>query len=196
VETDSQSLLDEQCESSTHNPALAYTCSNCRFLSLTCGDGKIDAGEECDKGAKNSSTKDAPCRPNCSLSRCGDGTLDSPESCDDGNRLAGDGCDRFCKEEQDAQELQDTQDTIIASEDISLNSGQFQFSNTQYIGNQQQVGFPQYPNYNQLPYQLPLANIRLLIQSQGPIGDTGPAAVAVIGAGAAAGFGWIRRKRR
>jgi predicted permease len=56
--------------------------------------------------------------------------------------------------------------------------------------------FPQYPTGQQLPYQLPLAQLRPLIQTQGPVGDTGPAAVAVIGAGAAAGFSWIRRKKR
>jgi MYXO-CTERM domain-containing protein len=47
-----------------------------------------------------------------------------------------------------------------------------------------------------LPYQLPLAQLRPLVQSRGPAGDTGPAAVAVIGAGAAAGLAWIRRRRK
>ena len=60
----------------------------------------------------------------------------------------------------------------------------------------QQYNFPQRPTYNQLPFQLPLAQLQPLIATQGPVGDTGPAAVAVIGAGAAAGFSWIRRKRK
>ena len=61
---------------------------------------------------------------------------------------------------------------------------------------QQQFGFPQYPNFQQLPYQLPLAQLQPLATRRAPIGDTGPAAVAVIGAGAAAGLSWIRRKRK
>ncbi len=45
-------------------------------------------------------------------------------------------------------------------------------------------------------YPLPLAQLQPLIRSRGPVGDTGPAAVAIIGAGAAAGFSWIRRRRK
>jgi cysteine-rich repeat protein len=91
-----QSLLGEQCENATHDKSLSYQCSNCHFVSLTCGDETTDPGEECDEGKKNSSSPDAVCRPNCSLSRCGDSVIDSVELCDDGNRLNGDGCDRYC----------------------------------------------------------------------------------------------------
>ncbi|GEM_PF-6274818 len=67
---------------------------------------------------------------------------------------------------------------------------------------QMQYG-PMQPRY-QIPfgamqlggYPLPLAQMQPLIQGRGPIGDTGPAAVVVIGAGAAAGLSWIRRKRK
>ena len=180
-----QSLLGEQCETSLHNAALPYDCQKCRLLSFSCGDGIVDTGEECDAGDNNSTSPDAACRPNCSHARCGDSVLDSAEICDDGNRLNGDGCDRFCRIEKD------TQDTLVASEVTPY--GQNLAINRQV---QTQFGFPRYPNYQQLPYQLPLAQLQPLIQSQGPIGDTGPAAVAIIGAGAAAGFSWIRRKRR
>jgi LPXTG-motif cell wall-anchored protein len=60
----------------------------------------------------------------------------------------------------------------------------------------QQFGFPQFPNFQQLPFQLPIAQLQPLIATQGPVGDTGPAAVAIIGAGAAAGFSWMRRRRK
>ncbi len=187
-----QSLLGEQCESSSHNPSLSYSCDSCRFLSVTCGDSAVDAGEECDKGAQNSTSPDALCRPNCSLSRCGDGVLDSAELCDDGNRLNGDGCDRYCKKESDDSAV--PEETQVAAETTPPE----QLLNGQFPNYQQptQFGFPQYPNFQQLPYQLPLAQLQPRIQSRGPVGDTGPAAVAVIGAGAAAGIGWIRRKRR
>ena len=181
-----QSLLGEQCEQATHSPLNPYPCINCLFLSLTCGDGTVNPGEDCDNGALNSNTPDAACRPNCHTSRCGDGVLDSQEICDDGNRLSNDGCDRYCREETQiaAEQLQEKDATTPPSTIASQFQPRGQFN------------FPQYPNFQQLPYQLPLAQLRPLIQSQGPVGDTGPAAVAVIGAGTAAGFSWIRRKRR
>lgn len=184
-----QTLLGEQCESSVHNPALAYLCKNCRFLSLSCGDGKVDDGEDCDDGPRNSSNPNATCRPDCSSARCGDGALDSAELCDDGNRLNGDGCDRYCKTEST---------TVIASDTTSDVDGTALPSQvlSSYQLQQQQYGFPQFPNFQQIPYQLPMAQLQPLIQTQAPIGDTGPASVAVIGAGAAAGWSWMRRKKR
>ncbi len=61
-------------------------CSaDCRSLEF-CGNGVVDAGEECDNGTSNSWTPDATCRPNCMLPSCGDGVVDSAlgEECDDG----------------------------------------------------------------------------------------------------------------
>ena len=56
----------------------------------------------------------------------------------------------------------------------------------------QQQGFPTMANLQPLPYQLPLP----LAPQQAPVGDTGPAALAVMAAGAAAGVGWVRKKKR
>jgi|APSaa5957512535_1039671.scaffolds.fasta_scaffold01117_3 cysteine-rich repeat protein len=181
-----QSLLNEQCEQSSHNTALPYSCINCRFNSSHCGDNIIDPGEECDDGILNSTSPAASCRPDCGAARCGDGIIDLNEICDDNNRINGDGCDRYCNEE-----------TLLASD-----KQQIDFKNTKQapsdieFQNQQQFNFPQYPNFQQLPYQLPMAQLQPLIQQQAPVGDTGPAAVAVIGGGAAAGLSWMRRKRR
>ena len=184
-----QTLLGEHCENSSHDPSLPYQCVRCRFLSMTCGDSTVDAGEECDAGPRNSTSPNVLCRPDCSSSRCGDKTLDTSELCDDGNRLNGDGCDRYCRIEKNP--------TQVAS-DISDPIRNPQFTNTGFpqFQNIQQYGFPQYPNFKQLPYQLPLAQLRPIVQQKGPVGDTGPAAVAIVGAGAAAGLSWIRRKRR
>ncbi len=178
-----QSLLGEQCENSLHNSALGYDCKDCLFMSMTCGDGNQDVGEECDDGRLNSASPDANCRPNCHPYRCGDGIVDSTELCDDGNRLSGDGCDRYCLTEKETP-------IEVAFEKPTQVGGQQSFTPPSTYP------FPQYPTYNQVPYQLPFAQLQPLIQSQGPVGDTGPAAVAVIGAGAAAGFSWIRRKKR
>ena len=56
-----------------------------------------------------------------------------------------------------------------------------------------QQGFPTMANLQPLPYQLPLP---LAATRQAPVGDTGPAALAVMAAGAAAGVGWVRKRRR
>jgi len=186
--------LGEQCEQASHNSTLPYGCVGCLFNSLFCGDGKVDPGEECDNGPLNSTSPDAHCRPNCHIARCGDGILDSSELCDDGNYLNRDGCDRYCL----IEEADKPSATVIASdtENIDFNATPTAPIASQYQPGYQQFGFPQYPNYQQLPYQLPLAQLQPLVQRQGPIGDTGPAAVAVIGAGAAAGLSWIRRKRK
>ncbi len=55
-----------------------------------CGNGEIDAGEECDDGGET-----ATCDNDCTLVQCGDGTLNltALEECDDGNTTDGDGCE-------------------------------------------------------------------------------------------------------
>jgi fibro-slime domain-containing protein len=75
-----------------------------------CGDGVIEAGEECDDG--NAASGDGcsstcqietgytcpvvnqPCVP---VNLCGNGVLDGAEQCDDGNRNSGDGCSSSCQ---------------------------------------------------------------------------------------------------
>ena len=197
-----QTLLGEQCEQSTHDPRLSYSCLRCRFLSRTCGDGTVDAGEECDRGPLNSSSPNSVCRPDCSSSRCGDGIIDSAEECDDSNRLQRDGCDRFCRIERPGS-IPQSPTQVAGQRQQFPNFPQFMqnpFAPNQqqnpYQYGQSQFGFPQYPNYQQLPYQLPLAQLQPFVQSQGPAGDTGPAGVAVIGAGAAAGLSWVRRRKK
>jgi fibro-slime domain-containing protein len=75
-----------------------------------CGDGKLDAGEECDdKNKAGGDGCNAVCRveadfrcpnvgaPCVSIAICGDGRLTSNETCDDGNMMGGDGCSSDCK---------------------------------------------------------------------------------------------------
>lgn len=69
--------------------------------TLSCGDGLLQSGEECDDG--NTVSGDG-CSRGCSLelsvlSRCGDGRKDTREECDDGNTIDGDGCGSFCVRE-------------------------------------------------------------------------------------------------
>lgn len=178
-----QSLIGEHCEMALHSAALPYRCVDCKFYSETCGDSIVDVGEECDNGQSNSKDPGATCRPQCYLAHCGDGILDPEEQCDDGNRVNRDGCDWTCKDEtlvlSMAEEAAKKAAQAKAKEDVA-----------------QSARFPQIPSYQALPYQLPLAQLQPLIVAQGPAGDTGPAAVAVAASGMAAGYSWIRRRKR
>src|SRR5436190_1039490 len=62
-----------------------------------CGDGAVDAGEECDDG--NTANGDG-CESDCKLpvqnGFCGDGTVDANEACDDDNTTPADGCNGAC----------------------------------------------------------------------------------------------------
>lgn len=48
-----------------------------------CGDGNIDAGEECDDGLENNGLEQG-CLPDCNLNVCGDSNIGPDEFCDDG----------------------------------------------------------------------------------------------------------------
>jgi cysteine-rich repeat protein len=59
-----------------------------------CGNGRVEAGEECDDG--NQSDTDA-CLSTCKWATCGDGHVRAGvEDCDDGNTIDGDGCSSTC----------------------------------------------------------------------------------------------------
>ena len=59
----------------------------------TCGDKKLETGEDCDDGNANLSGACVACKP----ATCGDGAVYSGhEECDDHNNIAGDGCSPTC----------------------------------------------------------------------------------------------------
>ncbi len=59
-----------------------------------CGDGIVQAGEQCDDG--NSDDGDA-CLDDCRKARCGDGVVErGVEACDDGNQVDTDACRNDC----------------------------------------------------------------------------------------------------
>jgi fibro-slime domain-containing protein len=78
-------------------------------LLMTCGNGRIDPGEECDDG---NTTNGDGCTSLCQIEAnwdcpnagqpcvyiavCGNGILTSNEACDDGNTVSGDGCSADC----------------------------------------------------------------------------------------------------
>jgi cysteine-rich repeat protein len=88
-------------------------CDTNEFTSFcenpgVCGNGIIEAGEECDDGNTVTEkcayglTECTVCASNCTLvpgstEYCGDNIVNGDEECDDGNNTNGDGCDSNCK---------------------------------------------------------------------------------------------------
>ena len=85
------------------------TANSCN--SLSCGDGQVDEGEQCDSGEANGVVCNAEYESSCSYCTsecllenysggvCGDHIVNGREQCDDGNTRAGDGCSKSCREE-------------------------------------------------------------------------------------------------
>jgi cysteine-rich repeat protein len=89
----------EDCQDQSDNDGDGFIdcndtdCSKVSFcIAPFCGDGLLDAGEECDDGSQNSDTSPNACRVDCVLPDCGDSVIDSGEECDDGNNIQSDGC--------------------------------------------------------------------------------------------------------
>jgi cysteine-rich repeat protein len=82
IADDTQCLANETCD----------IINDCQAGGPVCGNGIIEAGEECDGGA----TCDATCQR---IPICGDGFIDAPETCDDNNTNNGDGCSSVCQAE-------------------------------------------------------------------------------------------------
>lgn len=171
-----QELLGEQCEPGV---TTILPCNqNCRYVLLFCGNGEVNAGEDCDEGPANSQLPGASCRQDCSNARCGDGILDPDEVCDDGNYLSGDGCSAFCQREQTAGG-KPTPDIPGSITDIP------------FVGQLQ--GTPGIPGQPGVPGQPGQPGTYTPPQTT----ETGPGVViAVMGAGAAAGYAFVRRRRR
>ncbi|MDD5041691.1 MAG: DUF4215 domain-containing protein [Candidatus Peribacteraceae bacterium] len=142
-----------------------------------CGNGRLESGEECDDGNRvigdgcNASCRKEPaCEP--ANRTCGDGIRGCLEECDDGNRANGDGCSATCR-------LEGPSSSMIAA------------SSSPQLPQQQASVASKGP-------QLAILRAYSLATSrtQSIPGQTGPAAVAVMAAGAAAGFSWMRQKRK
>jgi cysteine-rich repeat protein len=181
-----QKLLGETCEPALWEPSLSYTCdpSTCTPVFPDCGNSVLNPGEECDAGRSNTDAPGARCRSNCTLARCGDGIVDPPyESCDDRNRLSGDGCDRSCQAERAAPSPQ-TLAAVIYDLQPDVPTGYAVPGSQANLG----TGYP-VSTYDLGAYPFPLQ------ASHAPVGDTGPGTLAVMAAGAAGGYAWVRRQR-
>ena len=195
-----EKALGEQCEPILHDPNLPFKCNDttCRYVSDFCGNGQLDPGEACDDGADNSQEIDARCRLDCSFGRCGDGVLDSSEQCDDGNRLRGDGCDNICLFEVIQRKIP----LVKTDTGIGLIRTDTVFNDPIVAGEPEGVSVEpetvvRRPELYTIPANAnPVANVGTVVPIAESTPQTGPASVAVMAAGAAAGIGWARRRRR
>ena len=64
-----------------------------RFVDGQCGNGSLEAGEDCDDG--NVVNGDG-CDANCTVTRCGNAVTSGTEECDDGNQQNDDACKNNC----------------------------------------------------------------------------------------------------
>ncbi|MDL1870871.1 DUF11 domain-containing protein, partial [Deltaproteobacteria bacterium PRO3] len=81
----------------THDTNLSNNTavSSVNGVQSVCGDGLVEAGEQCDDG---NTTPGDGCSATCQYeSVCGDGLQEGLEQCDDGNTTPGDGCDDICR---------------------------------------------------------------------------------------------------
>jgi cysteine-rich repeat protein len=142
-----------------------------------CGDGIVQVGESCDAGVQNSTKPRAACRPDCSWSRCGDGIVDSPiEQCDDGNVNNGDGCSALCAIESTTTVLHN------GSVDLPLGSHGAPALDSPLLG-------------AVLPFMGLSPAQGVTAPTHAPVGKTGPETLALMAAGAAAGWAYMRRRR-
>ena len=97
-------LICEVSQSDTANPDSTgcpegWSCVDGYCSAVSCGNGEIDPGEECDNAAANNDDLTGPsvCRTNCRKPYCGDGVIDEGEACDDQtDGDDNDGCSDIC----------------------------------------------------------------------------------------------------
>jgi cysteine-rich repeat protein len=172
-----------------------------------CGDGRTQSGEQCDDGNLiGGDGCSAVCQVEFVLGSleelnpvlvaggivCGDGVLLAPEECDDGNPDPGDGCSPLCR-----NELPVCGNGKLEAGEQCDDGNPFDIDGCNALCQvvalpkpaapppliAQVIPFPMPPSYSYVPVRA-------------PIGDTGPAAIAIMASGAAAGVGWMRRRKK
>jgi hypothetical protein len=80
----SPQLLMEPNYRGTSTHEVDLTLAVLRDIGWTpfCGNGVLDADEQCDDGADNDDLEPGSCRTTCRAAGCGDGVLDAAEACD------------------------------------------------------------------------------------------------------------------
>lgn len=150
-----------------------------------CGNGVLNAGEQCDQGPENSPADNAFCRPDCSFGRCGDGVTDSSlERCDEGsqNGKPGSLCTVTC--------LVAAQDgtSVLPAAVIELPFSQRPFFDA--MGNVQKNA-----QQNGTAINGTTASVVGSAQLPPTTASSGPETLAIMALGASAGYAWMKKKR-
>jgi len=157
----------------SHSSLVSAASSAPLFVAMAgCGNGQLNSGEQCDQGAENSAEPNAFCRPDCTFGRCGDGVVDTPlELCDLGsqNGTVGSPCTALCRYTHNPT-------TVLPAVVIEL---------------------PFMPSGSNLPGTVTGTVQYVPGQSVQPPENaaTGPATLAIMAAGAAGGYAWMRRRK-
>ncbi len=177
-------------------------CSaDCLLERGFCGDGVIEKllGEQCEATLMNSDltyTCNAQCRFQSSL--CGNGSVDGGEECDEGEKnsnLPGGRCRKDCSFGRCGDFVVDA--PTEACDDGNKANGDGCNSNCQperAAGNG--LTAQVFDINQQVAYQQPSVLPAVMAPEHSPVGQTGPASVAMMAAGAAGGVAYVRRKKR
>ncbi|MFA7682325.1 MAG: DUF4215 domain-containing protein, partial [Candidatus Peribacteraceae bacterium] len=187
----------EECDDGNVLPGdgCSPTCTTEVVAGPSCGNGIVELYEQCDDGNSNSGDG---CSPTCFIeitqvaqreAFCGDNVLDSSEECEQDWHCSSNKC-VACRCEnsficgngipEGNEECDDG--NLIPGDGCSINCT---------VENAQTTS-----STPQQPQQSPIATIMPIAQTHPPAGSTGPAALVIIISGAAAGAGWMRKKRR
>jgi len=176
-----------------------------------CGNGTVERTEECDDGTKNGDP-DSICSKQCRFrsALCGNGRLDPGETCEDGGVVEGDGCSSGCQlgagtvprcgdriivvgEECDEGERNGATDGACSTRCTATGRGTLRTGTGAATASGIGLGSGSTSGTFALPFQPALT---ASVTKHAPQGRTGPATVAVISIGAAAGYAWARRRKK
>jgi len=207
------------------NQTCDFSRCRCTGQVFVCSNGTRDPGEQCDDGnGANGDGCSSNCQREQmslvgALESCGDGIVQPPEECDDANAIPGDGCAPDCIFDLSVGDglVVNAQGQIIVGHGSAVLGSQFVGgqeigadgkSISGLNGRRASIIFPQWRgrgSAGEAP-ELPTQNARndswqnvgslALATDRGPVGDTGPASMALMAAGAAAGMAFVRRRRR
>ncbi|TSC60712.1 MAG: hypothetical protein Greene041662_141 [Candidatus Peregrinibacteria bacterium Greene0416_62] len=203
----------EMCDDGNPLPGDGCT-SSCTWETIDiiqprCGDGRIQGSEQCDDGnVTGGDGCSSLCQAEFVLGAmeevnpvlvaggivCGDGVLIAPEECDDGNPDPGDGCSPLCR-----TEIALCGNGIFETGEQCDDGNQDDMDGCNALCQIVALPKPAAPSPPPVAQVIPLLSEPLsytYIPVRAPIGDTGPAAIAVMASGAAAGVGWMRRRRK
>ena len=170
-------------------------------IEVSCGDGVKDAGEECDDG---NAEADDGCAPDCTIEVtivvtpiCGDGVLDTEEECDEGGAnadTAGAQCRPDCTSARCGDHIWDINEDC---DDGNLLDG----DGCSALCKRERPAAPDYSSLlaasiNSSWWQYYMAFPYHLAPPGTSLSGTGPAAVAIVSAGAGAGVAWMRRRKK